>query len=418
MHQFTEKLLNLPFLTEDLPGTGGKIKSHYDDFRVEEIPLYQPCGTGDFLYVWIEKKGMTTPDVIATFSKKLHIPRKSINYAGLKDARAITRQWFSIEGAAPELIRTVDIPKMKILDIIPHTNPLKIGYLAGNRFSIRLRELKDPAPVALLKAQAIIARIQKIGLPNFYGPQRFGHRFDSHILGRYVLCGRHKEFIDLMLGQPKPGCEPSQATHARELYDRQEYKTAYNAWPMHYYEHRRTLKMMINNNNDQLVAYKYLERRSKRFYVSALQSAIFNMVVISRMPDIHKILLGDLAWIHYYNNYFTVEDVAAAQSRADNFEISPSGPLMGSKMSHPVGPAGEIEMAIIQQAQLSESELENMNYYRLRGSRRPIRIMPRNMAVAPGMDAHGEFLDFSFELDPGGYATTLLREITKISNLA
>src|SRR6266852_1723260 len=85
-----------PLLTSDLPGIGGKIKTNLEDFEVEEIPAYEPSGAGDFLYLWIEKRDMGAEYFERQVAKRLGIPVGEIGVAGLKDRRAVTRQWISL----------------------------------------------------------------------------------------------------------------------------------------------------------------------------------------------------------------------------------------------------------------------------------------------------------------------------------
>src|SRR5437867_13038790 len=92
------RAVNLPYLTRDFPGVGGSIKQRPEDFFVQELPLYEPSGEGEHVYCEIQKIGLTTFDAINRIADALHVSSRGIGYAGLKDARAITRQIFSILG--------------------------------------------------------------------------------------------------------------------------------------------------------------------------------------------------------------------------------------------------------------------------------------------------------------------------------
>ena len=85
-----------PLLTADLPGIGGRIKVEPEDFEVEEIPAYQPSGEGEFLYLWIEKRDMGAEYFVRQVARRLGIPPGEVGTAGLKDRRAVTRQWVSV----------------------------------------------------------------------------------------------------------------------------------------------------------------------------------------------------------------------------------------------------------------------------------------------------------------------------------
>src|SRR5499426_4268141 len=90
------QILSPPLITADLPGIGGRIKSVPEDFEVEEIPAYEPSGAGEFLYLWIEKRDMGAEYFARQIAKRLDIGAGEVGSAGLKDRRAVTRQWISV----------------------------------------------------------------------------------------------------------------------------------------------------------------------------------------------------------------------------------------------------------------------------------------------------------------------------------
>jgi tRNA pseudouridine13 synthase len=92
--------LQPPLLTADLAGIGGKIKAHPEDFEVEEIPAYEPSGQGDFLYLWLEKRGMGAEFFTRQIARRLELPVSEIGTAGLKDRHAVTRQMVSVPASA------------------------------------------------------------------------------------------------------------------------------------------------------------------------------------------------------------------------------------------------------------------------------------------------------------------------------
>ncbi|MES4785030.1 MAG: tRNA pseudouridine(13) synthase TruD, partial [Nitrospiraceae bacterium] len=78
----------LPYLTAAESGIGGVIRHQPEDFRVEERPLYLPCGQGEHLYLRVTKRGLSTPDMVSRFASTLGIKARCIGVAGLKDAVA------------------------------------------------------------------------------------------------------------------------------------------------------------------------------------------------------------------------------------------------------------------------------------------------------------------------------------------
>ncbi len=128
-----------PYLTADIPGTGGVIKESPDDFIVSEIPAYEPCGSGEHLYLTFEKRGITTLEAIRRIAGKLKVPERDVGYAGMKDAVGVTRQTISLQGTKPEEALALQLDGITPCSAIRHTNKLKPGHLKGNRFQITIR---------------------------------------------------------------------------------------------------------------------------------------------------------------------------------------------------------------------------------------------------------------------------------------
>src|SRR5947207_12182081 len=104
----------LTYLTTDFPGIGSVIKQRVEDFFVQELPLYEPSGQGEHVYCEIQKIGITTFDAIHRIADALHVSSRDIGYAGMKDARAIARQVFSILGTTPEAVMNLHLPNMTV----------------------------------------------------------------------------------------------------------------------------------------------------------------------------------------------------------------------------------------------------------------------------------------------------------------
>ena len=129
----------LPFLSHEIPPLALLAKQQPDDFVVDEIPAYTPCGQGDHLYLKIEKRQLSTWDAISDLAKQLGVNPSHAGYAGLKDKNAVTRQWISFEHVKEKQMEGFDHPAIKILQLSRHDNKLKVGHSYGNAFVIRLR---------------------------------------------------------------------------------------------------------------------------------------------------------------------------------------------------------------------------------------------------------------------------------------
>ena len=168
-----EQILHPPLITAELPGLGGRIKSVPEDFDVEEIPAYEPCGSGDFLYLWLEKRDMGAEYFTRQVARRLDIAPSDVGTAGLKDRRAVTRQMVSVPAGVEDRLSQLEGDGIRILRTGRHGNKLKPGHLHGNRFRIIVRDLDPAVPVAEVLPK-LLEKIRTLGLPNYYGPQRFG----------------------------------------------------------------------------------------------------------------------------------------------------------------------------------------------------------------------------------------------------
>lgn len=406
----------LPYLTNDIPGIGGVIKARAQDFVVEEIPLFALSGEGSFVHALIQKKKMSSLDAIARISRATGILRSKIGYAGLKDTRAITQQWMSFEDIDPSELLKLQIPRLEVLKVARHTERIRIGRLQGNRFTILIRNIDMPINRAQSQLEEIVAVLLKRGVPHYFGPQRFGNRFDSQVMGDLIIRSKIEELVDVFLGHPVKS-DLQIIYNARAAYDQADYEKAYTLWPVYFNDRRRLLKTMVEHKNDKHKAYNILDRRLKRFFIAAFQSHMFNKVLAKRIDGIDTLMDGDLAWQHDDGTCFDVQNPQAKQDCCEQFEISPTGPLFGPNMLETNGLASQIEQPIFEAADIGHDEFERMKYYRIWGARRTLRFMPHNIQLSHGNDDLGDYLKLQFELDSGCYATVLLREITKTPDL-
>ncbi len=141
------------------------------DFIVEEIPLDNFSNKGNFFILKIKKEYTSTWELINYISKKLDIPENHIGYAGLKDKNATTTQYISIPLNKSRDYKSLNNKNIKILETYIHNQKIKIGDLKGNKFTITL---KDIEPNDLPIIYQTISQIQKHGMPNYFGYQRFG----------------------------------------------------------------------------------------------------------------------------------------------------------------------------------------------------------------------------------------------------
>jgi tRNA(Glu) U13 pseudouridine synthase TruD len=154
----------LPFLTANLPGIEGRLKECSRDFEVEEIPAYLPGGEGEHLFLWIEKEDVAAEQLTQHIARTLGISSSEVGVAGMKDRRAVTRQYVSVPAHCEEFVPDLGTDCIRVLEAKRHGNKLRTGHLKGNRFSILVRAVH---PDALLRANDIGQMIRRMGFPKF-----------------------------------------------------------------------------------------------------------------------------------------------------------------------------------------------------------------------------------------------------------
>lgn len=345
---------DLPYLTAELPGTGGTLKAEPEDFAVEELPAYEPSGEGEHLFLWIEKRNVSADELLRHLARTLDVPRSTIGTAGIKDKRAVTRQYVSVPRGCEGRLPQAATDSISVLKAAPHGNKLRAGHLRGNRFSILVRDVDEAAAE---RGGAIAAQLAELGVPNYYGEQRFG--IDNQTL---------QTGLDLLSGAKQP---------------------------------------------------RHLPRAKRKFLMrlslSAVQAHLFNQALAERLArkTLHVVQAGDVMQVVESGGVFVAEEVAQEQPRLDAREIAVTGPMFGPKMKAPTGPVAETEQTVLQAFGLSPADFEKFPKL-TRGTRRPYLIWPGDLTLQP--EAGGLRLEFT--LPPGSYATVLMREVMKGNDLA
>jgi len=173
-----------------MPAASGRIRVDDADFQVTEINKTTPCGSGEHLWLWIEKRNTNTLWLAQQLARRFAVRPVAVGFAGLKDRHAITRQWFSVclPGRSDHTLPGAALENVRVLKAIRHTRKLKRGGLRGNRFEIRVRDIDLREAV-----EAALRRISDFGVPNYFGPQRFGRAAGNlHRARQWVENGKGK----------------------------------------------------------------------------------------------------------------------------------------------------------------------------------------------------------------------------------
>lgn len=406
------------FLTGDVLPIGGRIKERPEDFLVEEIPAYQPSGEGEHIYLLLEKRGLSTSQLVHLVARHFGVPIGAVGFAGMKDKHAVTRQVLSVHTPGKTFRDYPDLrnERVGILNVSMHGNKLRLGHLAGNSFAIKIRGVDLSRAV---QARNILKALERSGVPNFAGEQRFGSHQNNHILGRHMLLKQHGPLLDELLG-PDPFF-PELNAAARAHYAKSEFTRALDAFPPGC-RYERAALAVLERGGSARKACEAVDALQQRFWFSAFQSALFNRVLARRITEgrFGALEEGDLAWKHDNGAVFAVDAPTLAdpstRERFEKLAISPSGPVWGGAMTRASGRPGADEAEALEESGVPIEALEKFARgpaRSMRGGRRPLRVPLARTGIEGGIDEHGHYVRVSFDLPPGAFATTVLREIMK-----
>ena len=327
------------------------------DFIVEEIPLYAFSGEGEHLVAKVRKKDMTTWEMLSVLANHLGIRRRDIGYAGLKDKHAMTIQYISLPAKLEERLSGFAHEKIKILDTTRHNNKIRMGHLKGNRFEIRLKKVLG---VQKDKLDSVLAWIDKHGVPNYFGNQRFGTKGDNWLEGKKLIEGSLK------------------------MRDRKTREFLMGSYQSYLFNKWLAERMQIN-----LLLQEFGEAEVEKI----MELSEGTLKGTKDQEHFYKILQGDLMMHYPYGRVFEAEDAAKEAARFAAKDTAPTGLIPGAKTKRASGAAGVIE-----------SEYDEA--LPLNGARRYawIEVEDIKKRYIPER-AHYEL---SFTLPKGSYATNVL----------
>ncbi|OPY23802.1 MAG: putative tRNA pseudouridine synthase D [Methanobacterium sp. PtaU1.Bin097] len=413
-------MLNAETYITPQEGIGGEIRKKYEDFYVEEIPESKPTGTGPNTWIFIEKIGRNTLDVVLDIAREYKLSRKRMGFAGMKDKAAVTRQWICVSNMEPENLQELEekLYNVKILEITRNEKKLRIGQLLGNKFKILIRNTPDPEKDAIT-TQEILTKLTETGVPNYYGWQRFGKkRPNTHVVGKFLVQNDLKGAVDSYIGNPYPE-ESEHIQNARQLYDEGKYLEAYESMPAGMRYEKMMLRELMReykkkqklDDNSYMKALRSLPKPLSRMFVHSYQSYLFNWVVSERAKlGVDKYVEGDILidndehLIHEFNP----EDV---QEQIKDFQAHPTAPLYGTKVPLAEGEIGEIERRVLaeEDLKLEDFTVPKMPKLGSHGLRRAVRFKVWDTTA----ECTDEGVLLGFSIPKGCYATAVLREVMK-----
>lgn len=368
----------------------GTLKPGAESFVVEEIPAYEPSGSGEHLYVQVEATGLTTDACAERLARACGVPASAVGYAGRKDRHAITRQWFSIHGGQEDPLSELDVEGLVVLRVDRHRNKLKRGHLRGNRFRLTL-ELRSGAQAELRRQ---LDRIGTHGLPNRFGPQRFGLGGSNLDVARAWGRGEPGEAVARVI-DPEGGWAPGDALPERRLGGFAG----------------RALATLRRKPDDYAGALRAPGRAFRQLIASAAQSAIFNAVFDARRDAglLHTLREGDVARTPRGGSFVCAEaDLEDANRRAapGTLELFTTGPMPGRDRMRPSDAVAAEEFAWAAPAAIDPAWLGPDGALASTGERRALLV---RCLEPPAFEPAVSQLVIA--LPKGSYATELLRAV-------
>jgi tRNA pseudouridine13 synthase len=297
-----------------------EIKKQPEDFIVEEITregnilsingnyFFDDKSNGRELICVLIKKNWDTLLALKEISKRLHISRNRIGFAGTKDKKAITSQLISLSGVKKEEAEQVKIKDIQLKPLYYSNERISLGYLKGNHFKIKVYSDKEPREATVI--------------PNYFGVQRFGKtRPITHLVGKKIIEGKPEEAVMIYLTESFEG-EKEEVRKAREkLRKEKDFKNAFDYFPFYLKYERSLIGHLIEYPGDFIGALRILPKTLKLMFVHAYQSYLFNKMLDYAVK--YKIKVDELPLVGYGSklNDWQKEILKKEGIGLDNFHV-------------------------------------------------------------------------------------------------
>ncbi len=382
----SEETVGLLAYLSKTDGIGGAIKREPEDFLVEEIT---PDGVilelgknqsfqseeGEYTHFTLEKRNWDTMRAAKAVARACNVSHTRIKYAGTKDRRSISAQRMSIWKTGDEALAKVKLKDITLRDFSRSPEPVNLGTLQGNRFTVLVRNVCGDADE---RAKSIAAELGG-KTPNFFGTQRFGLRLNNHLVGKHVLRGEFEDAVrEIVCGT---GDEPEQATKERDLlranWGPDGFKHAFNEFPNYLGFEKSVLNQLMKSPTDYIGALRELPKKLRWMFVHAYQGYVFNLALSEYLKR------GDVPEeLPMAGHSIALDDVSRGILEREGMEPK----------NFRVGPMPEMTVEGLPRKSMAE-----FGGFEVTG----FNESERNLWVR-------------FTLPPGSYATMLLRELMKV----
>jgi tRNA pseudouridine13 synthase len=385
--------LGLEYFATNIEGVGGKIRGQIEDFVVEELhEQTQSVPDGDYTHFTLEKRNWDTITAVREIARAAGVSYKQFSFASNKDRRAVTKQRISAWRVEEQRLRSIRLPGIALYNFGRSDSKVDLGYLYGNRFLATIRKTRMNGQELVDALKNIAEELKRVGVPNYFGYQRFGTtRPNTHLIGRMIVKGNIEDAVNAYIGSAYETESPP-CRDARTYFDETHNATeALKIYPRKLIFERMMLMALENRPDDYAGALRRLPITLRRLLVHAFQAYLFNKnlsQLIEREIDLRKTTLQ----------------------------------LLGSRSELSTGILGEIEKSLLEEegVSLEDFHLSRTPEFRVEGSSRAasVEVAPETNLRHDQLSGNENLVvDVQFSLPKASYATTILREFMKTDPL-
>lgn len=450
-----EKLIGIEVYATHSPGIGGIIRENIEDFVVQEVlvdgskaeidktagdagrrALGSSSAANRYLLCVLVKRDWDTLIAVRSVARQLGVSPGHIQIAGIKDAKAVTAQFVTVEGVSAEDIQKVRVKDIEVRFVGYLHDRLSAYYLLGNSFHIMIRAVRHGKSTIQERIRRTLEELDGVGgMPNFFGHQRFGTaRPITHVVGKAIVRGKLGEAAMLFLARSSLFEHPASRQARRELHDTQNFKRALKDFPKQLRYERLMLEHLAERPEDSLGAFRRLPKKLLELFVQGYQSYLFNEFLSRRIENGLSLKVAEVG--DYVVGVersglpmITVCRMVDAGTRAKTNKSVMAGkmrlaiPLVGFRQRFSGGVEGEIERQVLNEEGISLEDFkvralpETSERGRLRTAIVPINDFGLDGVARDSIKPLGCSVSMRFMLHRGSYATVLLREIMKPRNV-
>jgi tRNA pseudouridine13 synthase len=439
-----DKLLGIEIYATKNSGVGGNIRESPNDFVVEEslVDGTKASVTGNvpprvigstqnkqrFLLCTLVKRNWDTFIAVKNVSKALGIAQNRVQFAGIKDAKALTAQYITLDNISAEEATKVNIKDIQIHPVGYVRERISLFYLLGNHFRVTIRNVSEPEVEARKHINQTLEELTAVGgIPNFYGHQRFGTtRPITHLVGKALSQGKFEEAAILFLATPSSYEHPTSRQARQELHETKNFKQASEKFPHQLRFERLMLIHLAEHPTDFVGAFKRLPPKLQALFVQAHQSYLFNRFISERVKaglPLSEVTLGDfVVSVERSGLPFTTaikvattENISEIESKVKAGKLRVALPIVGFKQKLSQGLMGEVEKEVLAQEGVELGNLWVNELSRI-GGKGGLRSIVTPILGFELQKIGDETVTLSFMLHRGCYATVFLREVIKPSN--